>query len=79
MLIRYLSEYQYLTFSAVSDPAEFFLRSTWFDADFFATGVLDMSSFVALTVAVQRICTTYQVDERHFQAEGAGFESSARV
>ena len=68
MLVRYLSEYQYLTFSAVTDPAEFFLRSTWFDADFFATVVLDPARFAALATTVQRICATYQVDETRFRA-----------
>jgi hypothetical protein len=65
MLLRYLSEYQYLAFGAVADPAEFFLRSTWFDADFFATGVLDPPRFLTLAATVQRIYSTYAVDERH--------------
>jgi hypothetical protein len=66
MLVRYLSEYQYLTFSAVNDPVEFFVHSTWFDADFFTTGVLDRQRFVALAAAVQRVCATYQIDEACF-------------
>ena len=68
MLVRYLSEYQYLALSAVTDPAEFFLRSTWFDADFFATGVLDAVRFAALATTVQRICATHQVDETRFRS-----------
>ncbi len=70
MLIRYLSEYQYLTFSAVAAPVEFFLRSTWFDADFIASGILDAERFASLTRAVARICATYRVDETRFRAVG---------
>src|SRR6185503_9088192 len=40
MLIRYLFELQYLGFSAVPDPKTFLVLSTWFDTDFFATGIL---------------------------------------
>lgn len=67
MLVRYLSEYQYLAFSAVADRVEFFLRSTWFDADFLAAGVLDRTGFLSLVAAVQDICATYRVDESRFR------------
>lgn len=70
MLVRYLSEYQYLTFSAVADTVGFFVRSTGFDADFFASDVLDPTRFAALTAAVRRICETYEVDEACFRAVG---------
>jgi hypothetical protein len=70
MLIRYLSEYQYLTFSAVDAPIEFFVHSTWFDADFIAPGILDAERFASLTRAVARICATYRVDETRFRAVG---------
>jgi len=70
MLVRYLSEYQYLTFSAVADTEGFFVCSTWFDADFLASGVLDPSRFAVLTTAVRRICATYVVDEACFRVIG---------
>lgn len=70
MLIRYLSEYQYLTFSAVAAPVEFFLQSTWFDADFIAPGILDARRFGSLTRAVARICATHRVDETRIRAVG---------
>lgn len=66
MLTRYLYEYQYLRFSQVADPRTFFLRSTWFDADFLATGVLDEARLDALLAAVGAICDCYAVDERRF-------------
>lgn len=66
LLIRYLYEFQYLRFSAVADRRTFFLRSTWFDADFFDRGVLDGAAFDALTSAVAAICDCYAVDERWF-------------
>ncbi len=79
MLIRYLYEYQYLRFSAVTDPAAFFVRSTWFDEDFFATGILDARRFDALTEAVAALCACWAVDERRFRARDAGAEPSSRA
>lgn len=66
-LIRYLIEYQYLRFSAVENRRSFFLQSTWFDADFIATGLLDETRFDALAGAATRICDGYAVDERWFR------------
>ena len=70
MLVRYLYEFQYLRFSAVADRRTFFLRSTWFDADFIDRGVLDEATFDALTAAVAGICDCYAVDESRFVATG---------
>ena len=67
MLVRYLAEYQYLGFSALPDRRTFFVASTWFDADFIATGVLTAERFDALTAAVAALCATYAVDERRFK------------
>jgi hypothetical protein len=66
MLIRYLFEFQYLVFSGVTDPRTFLVRSTWFDADFFATGVLDEPRFAELAAAGAAICACYAVDETRF-------------
>lgn len=65
-LVRYLYELQYLRFSAVADRRTFFLRSTWFDADFLDGGGLDEARFDALAAAVGAICDCYAVDERRF-------------
>jgi hypothetical protein len=66
LLVRYLFEYQYLRpalgMSAVPDPAEFFVTSTWFDRDFFATGILDPARFAALADGVGRLCAGYAID-----------------
>jgi hypothetical protein len=59
MLVRYLYEYQYLAFSAVRDAFSFFAHSTWFDADFFATAILDEPRFVRLASAARLICTAF--------------------
>jgi hypothetical protein len=72
MLLRYLYEFQYLRFSAVADRRTFFLRSTWFDADFIEGGVLDEATFDALTSAVAGICDCYAVDEARFIRDGWG-------
>ncbi len=55
-----------LRFSAVADARTFFMRSTWFDTDFMATGIVDDPQFDALSAAVRRICDAYAVDERRF-------------
>lgn len=70
MLARYLYEYQYLGFSAVDDREDYFLRSTWFDADFIATGVMDREMFRALATGVGDICRAFQVDESKFKGSG---------
>jgi hypothetical protein len=69
MLVRYLYEYQYLRFSAVEDRREFFLRSTWFDADFFEPALLSDERFDQLASAVADICDGYGVDENRFRFE----------
>jgi hypothetical protein len=72
MLIRYLFELQYLRFSAVADPRAFLVRSTWFEADFFATGVLNPERFAALADAAEAICDCYAVDETRFVRRADG-------
>ena len=67
MLVRYLYEYNYLGFSAVEDRRTFFLGSTWFDADFLASGILAESSFDRLVHAAGDLCDTYVVDESRFR------------
>lgn len=66
LLLRYLFEYQYLQpalgMSLVPDPHEFFVTSTWFDEDFFATDILDAARFTALAEAMGGLCTAYAVD-----------------
>jgi hypothetical protein len=71
MLVRYLYEYQYLGPGLASlEPRArraFFVESTWFDRDFFASGILDESRFTALAEAVARLCACYTVDESRFR------------
>jgi hypothetical protein len=71
MLARFLYELQYLRFSAVPDPRAFFTRSTWFDADFLASGVLDEARLDTLAAAVGALCDAYAVDETRFIDPGA--------
>jgi hypothetical protein len=67
MLARYLYEYQYLRFSAVEDRETYFLSTTWFDADFVQTGILDLAAFRFLAGAVGRLCDGLEVDEHRFK------------
>ena len=69
MLIRYLFELQYLGFSEVADRTTFFVHSTWFDADFFATGVLDAARFEEIAACAAALCACYAVDESRFNAK----------
>jgi hypothetical protein len=62
MLIRYLYEYQYLGLSVVEDGRTYFLRSTWFDVDFFAAGALDEARFDTLAAAARALCTCHALD-----------------
>jgi hypothetical protein len=66
MLVRYLYELQYLRFSAVADPRRFLLDSTWFEADFLASGVLTTARFDQLADAVAALCDGYAVDQSRF-------------
>ena len=66
MLIRYVFEIQYLRFSAVAERSTFFVRSTWFDTDFLASGVLDGPRFSELVRAGSALCDSYAVDETRF-------------
>ena len=71
MLVRYLYEYQYLGaplgLTSVADPRTFFLESTWFDADFVASGVVDHVRFDELTSSVAALCACYEVDATRFR------------
>ena len=64
MLVRYVYEFQYLAFSAVRDSFSFFTQSTWFDADFLATAILDEPRFMRLTSAARLICAAFAPAER---------------
>jgi hypothetical protein len=66
MLVRYLFEYQYLALTAVADRTAFLMRSTWFDQDFVASGVLDPATFAALADAGADLCACWAVDETRF-------------
>lgn len=68
MLVRYLFELQYLRFSEVADARTFLVRSTWFDSDFFGTGLLDPPRFEVLADRAAALCDCYAVDESRFNA-----------
>jgi len=66
MLARYLYELQYLRFSAMANARLVFLRSTWFDTDFFASGALREEDFEALADAFAHLCDAYAIDADRF-------------
>ena len=49
------------------DPRAFFVASSWFDADFLVTGILDDARFDVLAAAVAVLCASYAVDESRFR------------
>lgn len=75
MLVRYLYEYQYLLpplrLSAVRNPRDFFVHSTWFADDFFATGALTPERFDLLAASLNRLCACHRVDERALRVPAA--------
>jgi len=66
MLVRYVTEFQYLRFSAIDNRNEFLFRSTWFDRDFLRNGILSEAAFARLDTAVGNLFATYAVDESKF-------------
>lgn len=71
-LVRALYEYQYLGFSAVPDARAYFLQHTWFERDFFASGVLDEGRFDALADAARLLCAAHAVDEARIRLPAGG-------
>ena len=69
-LARYAFEYQYLRFSAVADPRRYLLASTWFDAEYLETGILDEARLARLLDTVGCLLDCYAVDESRFVKSG---------
>ncbi len=70
-LARYAFEVQYLAFSAVARPWEYFLASTWFAEQFLARGVLSESRLERLLALVGELCRCHEIDEARFRLESA--------
>ncbi len=64
---RYLYEMQYLAFSAVTDRRAYFLRSTWFDSDFIATGIVDEARLDQIDAAFGAILGALYIVEDKFR------------
>jgi hypothetical protein len=61
-LARYVYEFQYLRFSAVTDGLSFFLGSTWFREEYLAPQILSEARLIRLLDLVGEICDCYVVD-----------------
>ncbi len=66
-LARYAFEYQYLAFSAVPRPREYFLATTWFAEQFLARGVPSESRLERLLALVGELCRCHEIDESRFR------------
>jgi len=66
LLVRYVYELQYLGFSEMEDARAYFYEMTWFEADFFDTGILDEPALDALSDAAAALCRAHAVDETRF-------------
>lgn len=66
MLVRYVYELQYLHFSRIEAPRAYFYEITWFETDFFETGILEEAALDALSEAARSMCLAYRVDHRRF-------------
>jgi len=63
MLARYVYELQYSRFSAIENPRSYFLVSTWFEHDFFATGLVTEEQFDRVRRAFSTLLESYTVDQ----------------
>ena len=63
MFARYLYELQYLRFSSVDDSRQYFLRSTWFDADFLDSGIVTLDAFERIDGAFRALLDTFAIDD----------------
>ncbi len=66
MLVRYVTEMQYLGFSLVADAQTFLVASTWFEQDLIAPGFIDRERFAALDRCVKDLFASYAVLESKF-------------
>lgn len=66
MLVRYVTEMQYLGFSLVADAQTFLIASTWFEQDLIAPGFIDHEYFAALDQCVKALFASYAVVESKF-------------
>jgi hypothetical protein len=65
-LARYAFERQYLRFSEVPDARSYFLRSTWFGAEYLETGILSEAQAERLFETAGRLLDCYALDESAF-------------
>ena len=61
-LARYAYDFQYLRFSEVDDAEAYFLRTTWFEEQYLANGLLSREHYAELFGLVRSICDLYIVD-----------------
>lgn len=64
---RYLYEMQYLAFSDVTDRRAYFLKSTWFDSDFIATGIVDEAQLDQIDAVFGGVLGALYVVEEKFR------------
>ncbi len=63
MLARYVYELQYMRFSDVPDKRAYFMRSTWFDADFIGSGIVSEDTVDRIDLAFRNLFDTFEIDE----------------
>ncbi len=69
MFARYLYEKQYLRFSEVPDRSEYFVRSTWFDADFLDSGIVSADRFDHIDRAFAALLDAFDIDASAIRIE----------
>jgi hypothetical protein len=70
LLVRYLYEMQYLTFSDVPDGRAYFRAATGCDRELVDTGAVDGALLDALADAAGRVCAAFAVDESRLRRAG---------
>jgi hypothetical protein len=65
-LARYIYEFQYLSFSAMAQPHDYFYASTWFREEYINTRICTPDQAQHLFALMARICACYRIDRAQF-------------
>ena len=66
-LARYAYEFQYLRFSAMDNPMDYFWKTTWAAEQYVNNGLVKEENITALLETTGHICDCYRVDESQFR------------
>jgi hypothetical protein len=65
-LARYVYEFQYLGFSRMEQPQDYFYASTWFREEYIHTKICTIDQVGRLFALMAQICACYRIDSEQF-------------